>query len=1087
MNLRELHKGLSGLSPEQRALFARRLAESGWGPQGPEILPRTTGDDPVPASMVQQRLWLLDQMEPGNPFYNLPLLCFRLRGELRPAPMERCFQEIERRHESLRTVFVDRDGVPFQKILPYAPGPLPVIDLSALPGDLREPLAWELARTESRRLFDLGRGPLWRRHLIRLDPRDHLLLVTMHHIVSDAWSLGVFYRELSVLYAAFLQGLPSPLPEPFIQYPDFSLWQRERFEGERLEEELGFWKRQLAGAPERLELPTDFPRPAQRSYQGDRRTPEIPPELPDALAAQSQAAGASLYMVLLAGFDALLHRWSGQDDVALGAPVAGRVNQETEGLIGFFVNTVVFRAPLHGDPTYRELLARVRDVVLDVYEHQELPFDRLVEELRPRRDASYGPIFQAMFSLQNTPSPDLVLPGLTVEPKGINNGTAQTDLILFAGMRQGRLGIFQLEFNTSLFEGSTIERLGSHLLNLLTAAMADPGRRISELPLLSPAEREQLRAWSAPAVRDLPVSTLPRLFAEQAARTPDAAAVTCAGTGLTYRELDRKANALAWRLRGLGVGPEVRVALCVRRGLEMVVALLGILKAGGAYVPIDPDFPPERQEMMLEGAPLLLAGEGLAEGLPARRVPLEVADEAETAPETGLLPENAAYVIYTSGSTGRPKGVVVSHGQVTRLFAATQPGFGFGPEDVWTLFHSYAFDFSVWEMWGAFLHGGRMVVVPTAVALSPRDFHRLLADEGITVLNQIPTAFQQLARADAEEPRPLALRWAWFGRHGDRRPRLANLYGVTETTVFTTWLPLAEADAASSRSRIGRALPDLSVHLLGPRGEEVPLGVPGEIVSGGPGVACGYLNRPDLTAERFVPDPFGAPGERLYRTGDLARRLPDGGLEFLGRVDHQVKVRGFRIELGEIESALARHPAVHECVAAVRETAPGEKGIAAWWVPADPSAEPPDAAELRDFLRRSLPHYMVPAAFQSLPALPLTPSGKVDRRSLPTPERAASAVWEPPQGETEEAMAGLWRELLGVERVGRSDDFFALGGHSLLATRLASRLRDRFRRDLSAQAVFLSPTLAALARAVEEAPSHEPELAAIPRRSRSTV
>jgi amino acid adenylation domain-containing protein len=1105
MNLRELHKGLSGLSPEQRALFARRLAESGWGPQGPEILPRSHrglgSDEPVPASMVQQRLWLLDQMEPGNPFYNLPLLCFRLRGELRPAPMERCFQEIERRHESLRTVFVERDGDPFQKILPYAPGPLPLIDLSALPGDLREPAAWELAREESRRLFDLGRGPLWRRHLIRLDLQDHLLLVTMHHIVSDAWSLGVFYRELSVLYAAFLEGHPSPLPEPFIQYPDFSLWQRERFEGERLEEELGFWKRQLAGAPEKLELPTDFPRPAARAYQGDRRTPEIPPELPDALAAQSQAAGASLYMVLLAGFDALLHRWSGQDDVALGAPVAGRVHQETEGLIGFFVNTVVFRVSLHGDPTYRELLARVRDVVLDVYEHQELPFDRLVEELRPRRDPSYGPIFQAMFSLQNTPSPDLALPGLAVEPKGINNGTAQTDLILFAGMRQGRLGIFQLEFNTSLFEGSTIERMGSHLLNLLAAAMADPGQRISELPLLSPAEREQLRAWSAPVVRDLPVSTLPGLFAEQAARTPGAVAVTYTRTHLTYRQLERRANALAWRLRGLGVGPEVRVALCVHRGLEMVVALLGILKAGGAYVPIDPDFPAERQEMMLEGAPLLLAGKDLAEGLPARRVPLEVTEEAETGPDSGLLPENAAYVIYTSGSTGKPKGVVVSHGQVTRLFAATRGGFGFDSEDIWTLFHSYAFDFSVWEMWGAFLYGGRVVVVPTAVARSPREFHRLLAEEGVTVLNQIPTAFQQLARTDAEEPRPLSLRWvilaaealdpaslaAWFGRHGDQRPRLANLYGVTETTVFTTWLPLTAADAASSRSRIGHALPDLSVHLLGPRGEEVPLGIPGEICSGGPGVARGYLNRPDLTAERFVPDPFGAPGDRLYRTGDLARRLPDGGLEFLGRVDHQVKVRGFRIELGEIESALARHPAVHECVAAVRETAPGEKGIAAWWVPADPSAEPPEASELRDFLRRSLPHYMVPAVFQLLPALPLTPSGKVDRRSLPTPEQAASKDWEPPQGETEEAMAGLWRELLGVERVARNDDFFSLGGHSLLATRLASRLRDRFRRDLSAQAVFLSPTLAALAREVEEAPSHEPELAAIPRRSRSTV
>jgi amino acid adenylation domain-containing protein len=1114
MSLRELHQSLAGLTPEQRALFARRLAESGWGPQGPEILPRGLGDssadEPVPASLVQQRLWLLDQMEPGNPFYNLPLLCFRLRGELHSRILERCFQEIERRHESLRTVFADRDGEPFQVILPPVPRPIPRVDLATLPPARRETEAWDLAGAEARRLFDLARGPLWRTHLVRLDAGDHLLLVTMHHIISDAWSLGVFYRELSLLYPAFLAGRPSPLPELPVQYPDFALWQRGRLQGERLEEEIRFWRGQLAGAPDRLELATDFPRPAVRSYGGARRTLDLPTGFADALSAHTQVAGASLYMVLLAGFDALLHRYSGQDDVVLGAPVAGRTHVETEGLMGFFVNTVVFRVPVGGDPTYGELLGRVRDVVLDVYEHQELPFDKLVEELRPRRDPSYGPIFQAMFSLQNTPSPDLALPGLTVEPRGINNGTSQTDLILFAGMSRGRLGILQLELNTALFEAATIDRMGVHLTTLLAAAVASPERRISELPLLTAAEREQLRAQGSAAERDLPVAPLPRLFAAQAARTPDAVAAVLGDRGLTYGDLDRRANALAHRLRALGVGPEVRVALCVERSLEMLIALLGILKAGGAYVPLDPSYPPERLEGMLEGAPLLLAGEGLAESLAlgtTRRVSLETAleatEEATRAPETGLHPEHPAYVIYTSGSTGRPKGVVVTHAGVARLFAATRDHFDFGAGDVWTLAHSYAFDFSVWEIWGALLHGGRLVVVPSAVARSPRDLHRLLADERVTVLNQTPSAFQALLEADREEPRPLALRWVifggealdprtlapWFERHGDEHPRLVNMYGITETTVHVTWRPLGRREASSSRSWIGRPLSDLSLHLLGPHGEEVPPGAPGEIHVGGAGLARGYLHRPDLTAERFVPDPFASgPGGRLYRAGDLARRLPDGDLEFLGRIDQQVKIRGFRIELGEIESTLARHPAVRACVAAVRDLAPGERGIVAWWVPA--AAARPEPDELRAFLRRGLPEYMLPALFQTVAALPLTPSGKVDRRALPTPERAGSAASSPPATEVERALAELWRGLLGVEHVGREDDFFALGGHSLLATRLASRLRDRFQRDLSAQLVFHSPTLSAMALAVEAsaaAAADEPALTALPRRARRTL
>jgi amino acid adenylation domain-containing protein len=1128
MSLRELYKALSSLSPEQRALYAQRVERSGWGEAVDEILPRPQGSGPVPAALVQQRLWLLDQMEPGNPFYNLPLLCFVLDGPLLPAALEGAFAGLARRHEALRTTFVEIDGAPFQVIASTAPPAdwrLPAVDLAVLPEPGRTAAAWELARAEARRPFDLARGPLWRTTLLRLDERRHLLLVSLHHIISDAWSLGVLYRELAALYDAYAHGRPSPLPELPVQYPDFALWQRRRLTGELLAAELDFWRSQLAGAPERLELPADHPRPPVRAFLGRRQTLALPDDLPAALSGLGQETGSSLFMLLLAGYGALLNRLTAEEDFVVAAPVAGRGHAGTEGLIGFFVNTVVLRLrPAPGLP-WGAFLGRVRDLVLDVYEHQELPFDRLVEELQPRRDPAYGPLFQTMFSLQNTAAPALEMAGLAVHPEGVEGGTSQTDLILFAGMAEGRLGILQMEYDVALFDDPTIGRFGRHLLALLAGAVAEPGRPLASLPLLAPAERHQLLAeWGGGREEMGAEAPLHRRFAARAAAAPGAVAVVSGVEQLDYGQLDRRANRLARRLRALGVGPEVRVGLAVERSLDLPVGILGILKAGGAYVPLDPDYPAERLRYLVEdsGITVLVTRVALLPRLPqpptARWVLLDVEPEAleresETAPDDGgVTAANLAYVIYTSGSTGPPKGALVTHGNVARLLAAAREVFDFGPGDVWTLCHSFAFDFSVWELLGALATGGSLVVVPRPVALVPEAFLGLLASEGVTVLNQTPGAFRQLARAVAESTGPaagLALRYVIFGGEAldpatlrpwlDRfppsrgGPRLINMYGITETTVHVTWRSITAQDvAAAGCSPIGAPLADLALHLLDRSLTPVPIGVPGEIHVGGAGLCRGYLGRPERTAERFVPDPYAnRPGARLYRSGDLGRRLPGGDVLYLGRADQQVKIRGMRIEPGEVEAALGRHPAVAECAVAVREVTPDDPGLVAYYVLAGP---PREAAELRAFLAETLPDFLLPAAFVPLEHLPLTANGKVDRPALPAPDRARPGALErfvPPRTPLEETVAAVWREVLGIDRIGVEDDFFGLGGHSLLATRLVSRLRDRLRLPLPPQLVFLSPTIAGIAEMahaiatrteIGEETEEAPALVARPRR-----
>ncbi|HSK79061.1 MAG TPA: non-ribosomal peptide synthase/polyketide synthase, partial [Thermoanaerobaculia bacterium] len=1080
-----------GVEIPLRALFedptvaglAARIETGGEGRVLPPVVP-VPRDGLLPLSFAQERLWVIDQLEPGTIAYNLPT-GLRLAGRLRPDVLARAFSEISRRHEALRTTFAvpEAGGGAVQVIAPPAPVPLPRADLSGLPEGPREAEVRRLAREEGARPFDLARGPVWRNLLVRLGEDDHGLLVAMHHIASDGWSMGVLVQEIAGIYGALSQGRPVPLPELPVQYADYAVWQRRIFGGGALEVSLDFWRRELAGAPV-LELPTDRPRGRVPGAEAGSEDFTLSRGLTGALEALVRRHGATLFMGITAAFQALLSRYSGQTDLTVGTPVAGRLRTELEPLIGFFVNTLVLRAGLAGDPGFGDLLDRTRGRVLAAFAHQQVPFEKLVVDLSPERSLTQTPLFQAMVSFQNTPGGDLDVPGLSFRPLETGGIGAKFDLNLT--LAEGASGLAgTLEYRSALFDPGTIRRMLDHLETLLAGAVAFPEARLSELPLLPEAELRQVTAeWSGPWETFPAPAPLHELFDRQAERAPGAVAVTCEGESLTYGELRARADRVARRLSRLGVGPESRVGLAAERSLDLVVGLLGILKAGGAYVPLDPSYPEERLAFLLEdsGAPVLLAQAGVAEKLPPYPGHVLLLDgedfEDGEAPESAAGPDNAAYVIYTSGSTGRPKGTIVTHGNVARLLAATEGSFGFGPQDVWTLFHSCAFDFSVWEIWGALAFGGRLVTVPHWVSRSPEAFLSLLERERVTVLNQTPSAFRQLVAVSEESAADLAaLRLVifggealevaalapWLDRHGDEKPRLVNMYGITETTVHVTWRPVTRADLAEPyRSPIGPAIPDLSVHLLDAWGNPVPVGVPGELCVGGPGLARGYLARPDLTAARYVPNPFAA-GERLYRSGDLARFRPGGEIDYLGRIDHQVKIRGFRIELGEIEAALARHRQVDEAVVLVRDEAGDRRLVACLG-----AAEAPAAEELRALLAETLPDYMVPSAFVVLPALPLTSHGKVDRRALLEirPETGTGRAYQPPRTPTEEVLAGLWASVLGVERVGISDNFFDLGGHSLVATRLVARVRQVFGVEVPLRALFEGPTVAELARRV---------------------
>ncbi|MET0396905.1 MAG: amino acid adenylation domain-containing protein, partial [Longimicrobiaceae bacterium] len=1074
---------LDGLSPARRLLLQRLLQEKAAaraGSAAPAIRPRAA-DGPLPLSPAQRRMWLLDRMEPGSPAYNVPTF-LRMRGVLEPGALVRAVAALVRRHESLRTVFPERGGEPVQEVRPAGSFPVPVADLRGVAGADRERLLRGLLLAEGMRPFDLERGPIMRASLLRLADDDSVLLVNTHHIVSDEWSVGVMVREVSAMSDAFARGEPSPLPEPEIQFADYALWQQEMLAGGALEAQLAFWRDELGDAPLLLELPTDRPRGAAPGTEGHVVNFGLPPETALAVRALARAEGATLFMTLLAAWQALLARWSGQDDVSVGTPVAGRERREAEGLVGYLANTLVLRADLSDDPTGRALLARVRETVLEAHANQDVPFERLVEELAPERSLSHSPLFQVMFSVETYHGKGGMLGSLaTTEMLGVGAGIPKFDLTLImtdlGEAIQGRASA-----RAELFDADTLVRLRARWVALTAGMAADPDRPLSAIPLLDDAERRMLLAWSATGAADPAPLPLHETFAAQAARRPHAAALVFGDEVVGYGELDRRSAALARRLAALGVGPEVCVGVCMERSPAMVAGLLAVLRAGGAYVALDPQHPDERLAFMLADtrAPVLLTEPGLA-GRFAHFGGEVVLEEGEhdtadiDAPEPVVAPEHLAYVIYTSGSTGTPKGTAVPHRAIPGFFRGADYA-RWDEKQVLLQHSSVSWDVLTLELWPALLTGGTCVLYPGRTS-EPAALGEQVRAHGVTTLwltsayfnVVVDTAPEVLAGVRQLLVGGEAVSAAHVRRALELHPglRLVNGYGPSECTVFSTAYVVPPGFGGASVP-IGTPVGDRRVYLLDRRLEPVPVGVPGELYVGGPAVARGYLGRPRLTAEKFVPDPFaGEAGARLYRSGDRARWRADGTLEFVGRTDFQVKVRGFRVEPGEVEAALASHPAVRQAVVVVREAAPGDRRLVGY-VTARPGATLAPA-ELRSWLGGRLPEYMVPGALVVLEAMPLTPRGKIDRRALPAPDAyGEAAAHVAPRTQTEEVLAGVWAEVLGVERVGAADDFFALGGHSLLATRVASRLREAFGVEVPLRAVFEAPVLADLALRVDE-------------------
>jgi amino acid adenylation domain-containing protein/FkbH-like protein len=1073
--------------------IAGRLTGAGATAEQIEIVARSGG---LPLSWAQQRLWFIDELEGGSPAYQVPL-AVRMRGDLDRSALQASLAAIVNRHETLRTKFVKVDGEPLQEIVPDALFPLQLADIGDVAAEKRAAKLEALGKAELSRPFNLRTGPLIRGLLVRLAPQEHVLFVTMHHICSDGWSIRVLIRELAALYAAFSKGLPDPLPPLPIQYADYAHWQRQRLSGDELNRQLAYWKAHLQGAPDLLELPTDRPRPAIKSYRGASVQFRLSTTLTAELRALARRSNLTLAMTMYAAWAVLLARLSSQNDIVIGMPVANRRRTELEGMIGFFLNTLAVRVSLHDDPPIVELLKRVRTTLLNTYSHQDAPFEQVVEAVQPARNLVHSPVFQVMLVLQTISRCEMQLPGMTLVEEEVPLQAAEVDLTLALKDVDGKIE-GSLRYASDLFDETTIRRWIASFEAVAQGMVSHPQLRASELPIMSEEERERLLSFSQPVeVSPTPVTTLPELFEVQVERTPDRCAVRFGDRELSYRQLNERANRLAHYLRAAGAEPNRLVGLCLERGIEMVVGVLGILKSGAAYVPLDPNYPEDRLHYMVgDAAPVLvLTQRSLESKLPpgsARSVAIDrdgelIGSESPanlSREERGSSASDLAYVIYTSGSTGKPKGVMVEHCNVIRLLTATDRWFHFDERDVWTLFHSIAFDFSVWELWGALLYGGRLIVVPHMTARSPDDFYRLLCDEGVTVLNQTPSAFSEVVSAQGRNSgRTHSLRFVIFGgealelrtlrpwveRNGPHSPQLVNMYGITETTVHVTYCPLtAEQIASERRSVVGRAIPDLGTYLLDEKRNLVPIGVTGEIYVGGAGVARGYLNRPELTAERFVENPFvGRTGSRLYKSGDLARWRSDGTLEYLGRNDHQVKIRGFRIELGEIEAQLASYAGVAEARVLAREDVPGEKRLVAYVI--SEGKKMPGLEAMRAWLKQRLPEYMVPGAFVTLDRFPLTQNGKLDQRALPAPDRAAFALreYEAPEGTLETTLASVWQGLLRVERISRRDDFFEIGGHSLLATRVMSRLRELLGVEVPVRALFEARTLDQLAVRVD--------------------
>ncbi len=1090
--MEELSKRIAELSPAKRALLELRLKQGRAGEMlGQSIKPREDRSSAA-VSFSQQRLWFLDQLEENRALYNVPR-SFRLIGTLNAEALEQALNELVSRHEPFRTSFTSVDGTLRQIISENAEIKLARSDLSRLPPENREEQARQLIREESARPFDLAHGPIIRASLLRLGEQEHIFLITTHHIVSDAWSAGILFKELGELYNAFASGQPSSLAPLEIQYADFAEWQRKWLQGDELERQLSYWRAKLDGVNGILELPTDRPRAAARTSRGAYKFLTFSRDLSAALTELSRREGATLFMTLLAAFQIILWRYSDQPDIVVGSPIAGRNRAEIEDLIGFFINTLALRADLSGNPTLRAFLEQTKETALAAYAHQDLPFEKLVEELQPERDLSRNPLFQVMFQFQNTAPLQLNLNGLAVSRMEASTESAKFDLMLVTSEDDDGALKCLMEYNTDLFQGETIERMLRHYETLLEAIVANPEQRVANLPLMTGAERQLIvEDWNTTRSEFPAQSTIQKLFHEQVARVPDAIAVVSGGERVTYSELNARSNQLSKYLTRRGVRPEVRVAICVNRSIDMIVGLLGILKAGGAYVPLEPSFPSDRISFILSdsGATLLLTQQEVSKSLPNSGVEAicldsewaEIARESEENPTDAASSENSAHVIYTSGSTGQPKGVVSSHRASVNRFAWMWRKYPFADGEVCCQKTSLSFVDSIWEIFGPLLQGVTLVIIPEDVVKDPHRFVDALAAHRVTRLVLVPSLLRVILEIGEDLQRKLCdLRYcvcsgetlpvelAAIYRQQIPQATLINLYGSSEVAADVTCYEVRKVDGLGTIP-IGRPIANTDVYIVDSNFQPTPVGIPGEICLGGEGLARGYLNRTELTAEKFVAHPFSQDGgARLFRTGDIGRYLHDGNIEYRGRRDHQVKVRGFRIELGEIEAHLLNHPQVHQAVVIACDDERGEKQLVAYFSAA---GDPPANNELRGHLRRKLPDHMIPSAFVLLEKFPLTASGKVNRLALPRLGREQLATREhfvAPRTSTEEIIVGVWADVLDVADVGINDDFFALGGHSLLLARVASRIRESFQVELPLRALFEAPTVALLAEMVENA------------------
>ncbi|HEY2114487.1 MAG TPA: amino acid adenylation domain-containing protein [Candidatus Angelobacter sp.] len=1039
----------------------------------------------LPMSYAQQRLWFLDQLQDKSTEYNVPE-ALRLRGELDYSALERALAAIVQRHEILRTRFAEaEDGQPVQIIDPESRVFLQIEDLSGLDEDSRRREIAAAKRNEQRQPFDLARGPLLRMKLFKLDQREHVLLRTFHHIVTDGWSQGTFNREFMLLYEAFHQNQADPLQPLSIQYADFALWQRKWLD-ETLAGQLSYWKQQLAGIPEELALPKDRPRPPRQTFDAAACQISLSPEQMAALKRLSKGSQVTLFMTLLALFSTLLQRYSGQDDVVLGSPIANRQEEQLEQLIGFFVNSLVLRVRVNPAQTFSELLSGVRKMALDAYRHQDLPFERLVEELSPQRSLNKTPLYQVLFLLQNAPMQAPALQGLEMEHLPGEGLHTHFDMELQAMERGDTMGLFWV-YNRDLFDRWRIEQMARHYKRLVNAAIAEPDLPLYRLEMLEDAEKQQiLLEWNSTQREYASHGTLHATFEAQAARTPEASAVICGSQSLSYQNLNEHANRLAHYLIKLGVGPETRVGVCVERSTEMIAAMLAVLKAGGAYVPLDPRYPAERLSYMLEDsqAKVLLTETLLLQHLPPLTGTVVELDSqrAEIAalnsqnPAVNITPANLAYVIYTSGSTGKPKGVAICHSSVVTFLRWC--GETFLPEELSRVLASTSicFDLSVFEIFAPLSCGGSMVVVDNALELA-----EAAKAAGVTLVNTVPSAMRELVRMKGIPESVRTINLAGEALSGalvheiyqsTKTEKVFNLYGPSEDTTYSTFALVPRAHHGTA-APIGKPIANSQVYVLDDWMHVVPVGVVGQLYVAGAGLARGYLNRPGLTAESFIPDPFGSSvGGRLYRTGDLVKWSADGNLEFLGRADHQVKIRGFRIELGEIEAVLQQHAEVEHAVVLAREDGSGEKRLTAYVVARGRQEE--NARTLREYLKGKLPDHMSPAYYVFLDRLPLTENGKVNRKALPNPQQPAAAVYVAPRTAIQQLIAKIWQEALAVERVGLDDNFFDLGGHSLLVARVRFTLREKLGRDVALVDFFTYPTVRTLAQRLEEAEEKNP-------------